>query len=192
MKSIRDVIKRFEQPEGKRMSAEEMVEALKKHPYVKEFCDRHADVTDDMLVRSITDVYETAKEHDQCAQCPGLDRCPNLVKGHRSILYLHGLSIKSSYRSCEKWEAAQAQRRRENLIQSHHIPKEITAASFASFERDPERLDALEAVLEFCRSVEPGTSATRGVYLYGPLGWEKAICSERPQDGWPIAGSLPS
>lgn len=123
---------------------------------------------------------------------PAWDRCPNLVKGHRSILYLHGLSIKSSYRSCEKWEAAQAQRRRENLIQSHHIPKEITAASFASFERDPERLDALEAVLEFCRSVEPGTSATRGVYLYGPLGWEKAICSERPQDGWPIAGSLPS
>ncbi|GAB7388597.1 primosomal protein DnaI [Bacillaceae bacterium] len=147
---------------------------LLKHPYVERFCAENPEVTGEMLFRALTKLYQAVKEYDHCARCPGLERCPNLVPGHRAHLRYYGRLVDHALVPCEKYEAARAQRAREKLIRSHYVPKEIMQATFASMDRDPERLDALNAVMEFCLNVEPGSPSCRGLYLYGPLGVGKS------------------
>lgn len=176
MESLQDILSRMGKGTQEQSDSSEWFESLLQHPYIRSFLkeDDGGNVSDDVLERSLPALYQAAKEYDHCNDCPGLANCPNLVWGHRSELQLNGQMIEPRHAPCPKFLAAEDQRRRERLISSHHVPKDIMQASFADFEMDTERVDALKGVMEFCRSVQPGEGSTRGLYLYGPLGVGKS------------------
>jgi primosomal protein DnaI len=146
------------------------------HPLIAEFSGSHPDLSMPMLERSLSKLDQAIKEQEHCNQCPGLAQCPNLIKGHQAKLVWSGIYIETMHSACTKWKVEQAQKERENLVQSHHIPKEVLTATFQNFIQDAQRFEAFRALMQFCLHVEPGSNGTRmkGIYLYGPLGVGKS------------------
>jgi primosomal protein DnaI len=155
---------------------EEITNLTFRHPLVKELMDAHPELGRDVLERSIVKLDQAIQEQEHCNHCPGLDTCPNLIKGHKALLSWSGTYLETVHTACTKWTTHREQKRRESLIKSHYIPKDVLSASFQNFAHDPKRLDAFKALLEFCLKVEPGSKERKmkGIYLYGPLGVGKS------------------
>lgn len=157
-------------------SLEEIQLQILEHPLIKEFRHDHPEITDDLLDRSLVKLDQAIQEQQNCMNCPGLDNCPNLVKGHKAQLTWSLSYIETVFSPCAKWNHQQEQRRREQLIKSHYIPRDVLAASFQHFDQDPLRFNAFRALMEFCLHVEPGSKQKKmkGIYLYGSLGVGKS------------------
>lgn len=160
----------------KLLSLDEIQKDILNHPLVMELRREHPEITLEILERSLAKLDQAIKENNQCGKCSSLAECPNLMKGHEAKLVWTGAYLELVYTPCPKWIAEQAQKKREKLIQSHYIPREVLTASFQNFEQDPTRFTAFRTLMEFCLQVEPGSNERKmkGIYLYGPLGVGKS------------------
>ncbi|QYY43464.1 primosomal protein DnaI [Aneurinibacillus thermoaerophilus] len=157
-----------------RYSFEEIVNEVTVKPEVIELRKKHPEIETIHIMRSLSRIKQAIDEAGHCRRCPGLAKCPNLLWGHRAELGWTGVSIEVRHTPCKLYMLDRQQKEREKLIRTHHIPKEILAASFASIEGDKERIDAINAVMNFCVTVEPGKPGTKGLYFYGPFGVGKS------------------
>lgn len=152
------------------------------HPAVRSFREKHPEVPREIYRRSQTHLRQMVMEWEQCERCPGLDHCPNLVKGHRSQLHLYGGYLDLRLAPCDKQKAWVEERNRKQLIQSHHIPAEILNATFEQMTWDSKRAEVIEAAMDFCEQFASGRPR-KGLYLYGPFGVGKSrIAGAMAQD----------
>lgn len=159
----------------KRLKAdpERQVRTLLSHPSLQVFVQQHPDIPMDMYRRSLSRLHQYVQEQEHCSRCPGLDRCPNLVQGHRSELSIYAGYLDFCMTPCEKWEAHREQQRRSRLIRSHHIPQDVLTATFESIDVSQKRMPVLEAAIEFCDQFGDHIPR-RGLYFYGPMGVGKS------------------
>lgn len=161
----------------------QQLERLLEHPEIRQWLDEHPEWDKESFVPFLTKVRQYIREKENCLACSGLSVCSNILKGHYANLITYGQMLELTYSPCRFYEQEQELLRRRNLIKSHHIPREIVQASFHQFDKEEGgRMDAFNAVLEFCLKVQPGKDPT-GLYLYGPLGVGKsyllgAACNE--------------
>ncbi|UOE93403.1 primosomal protein DnaI [Alkalihalobacillus sp. LMS39] len=149
---------------------EEMKADLLRNPHIQQFLSSKSTITTDMIERSISALHQYSKELDQCHHCPGLDKCPNLIKGFKPELILRKNYIDLEYAPCDLKIRVDEEKKLQSLIKSLYIPKEIMNAKFDEFDPDnPSRLDASQAAYEFATTVIPGETS-RGLYLYGKFG----------------------
>jgi primosomal protein DnaI len=159
---------------GGKYSFEEIVDEISRRPEVMELCKQHPEIDKTHIVRSLSRIKQTLDEAEHCHRCPGLDACPNLLKGYRALMDWTGTSIEVRHAPCKLYLLDQQQKEREKLIRTHHIPKEILSASFADIEVDAGRSKAIMALLQFCKDVKPGKPGTKGLYFYGLFGVGKS------------------
>lgn len=178
MESLGDLLKQldhFNQTRGG-ISVQERVRRLRLHPIYRRWQEAQSiDVSDEQLNRSLSDVVQFVRENENCERCPGLSKCPNTVRGFRPSLTMGDrgmLGVRMS--KCDKQLAADNQLAKQNLIRSHSIPLEIMQANFQTIERDAGRVEALNAMMEFCLSYRESSLRGRGIFLYGPLGVGKS------------------
>jgi primosomal protein DnaI len=155
-------------------SFEDIVNEVAQRPEVIELRKQHPEIDMTHITRSLTRIKQTLDEAENCRRCPGLAACPNLLTGHQAMMDWTGMSIEVRHTPCQLYVMDRQQKEREKLIRTHHIPKEILSASFADLDTDAERIEAIEAIIQFCMTVEPGKSGTKGLYFYGPFGVGKS------------------
>jgi primosomal protein DnaI len=155
-------------------SFEDIVNEVAQRPEVIELRKQHPEIDMTHITRSLTRIKQTLDEAENCRRCPGLAACPNLLTGHQAMMDWTGMSIEVRHTPCQLYVMDRQQKEREKLIRTHHIPKEILSASFADLDTDAERIEAIEAIIEFCMTVEPGKTGTKGLYFYGPFGVGKS------------------
>lgn len=143
------------------------------HPALRSFQQQHPEVPRELFRRSLVQLRQLVLEREQCDRCPGLDHCPNLVKGHRPDLHLYGGYLDLRLTHCEKQRARDEERNRKQLIKSHYIPAEILHATFEHMSWDSTRVEAIEAAMDFCDRFASGRPE-KGLYLYGPFGVGKS------------------
>ncbi|MFY0542954.1 primosomal protein DnaI [Brevibacillus sp. H7] len=146
---------------------------LRSSAYLKEFHQRHPELTREDLLRALSTVYTAVKEQYWCENCPGLDACPNIVKGHFTKLDLMNGTIVSSIAPCSKQQAREEDLRRQRLMRSYYISEETMQASFDRMEHDDENRQAVAAAIQFCRSLGSGKQV-KGMYVHGPFGVGKS------------------
>jgi len=162
---------------------------LKQTPQVQTLLARHPELPETFWRRSLLRLAQYVQEQRNCQNCPGLKQCPNLVAGHCSEIICQPPFVHLTYRKCPLLRREDLVRQQSSLIRSHYVPDEIMAASFQTIERDLPRLDALNALMEFCLTYEVGKRMP-GIYLYGPLGVGKsrmmgAACRKLAERGIP-------
>ncbi|MFT9848289.1 primosomal protein DnaI [Aneurinibacillus sp. REN35] len=155
-------------------SFDEIVDDIARRPEVIELRKQHPEITTAHIARSLSRINQTIEEAEHCNRCPGLDACPNLLKGHQAMMDWTGVSIEVRHAPCRLYVLDRQQKEREKLIRTHHIPKEILSASFADLDMDAERVKSIRGLLQFCKDVNPGEPGTKGLYLYGPFGVGKS------------------
>ncbi|PTX63189.1 replicative DNA helicase loader DnaI [Melghirimyces profundicolus] len=156
-----------------RMDPKKELETVLSHSDIRAFREKHPEVGDDVFRRSLVQLRQMIREREQCRRCPGLDQCPNLVKGHRPELQWYGGYLDLRLTPCEKRIAHEQEKKRKQLIKSHYIPADIIHATFDKMTWDAGRAEAIEAAMDFCDQFADGRPQ-KGLYLYGPFGVGKS------------------
>nr|MBO2479138.1 primosomal protein DnaI [Bacillota bacterium] len=186
MKSVHQL---FPSAYGGREQLAEKWRQLRETPEVQALLRQYPHLPDAFWQRAVLRLEQFVQEQRNCQRCPGLKQCPNLMAGHRSEVHCQPPYLHLSYRKCPLLRQEELVRQQSALIRSHYVPEEILSASFETIERDLPRLDALNAVMEFCLTYEVGKRMP-GIYLYGPLGVGKsrmmgAACRSLAERGIP-------
>ncbi|WP_126425567.1 primosomal protein DnaI [Brevibacillus marinus] len=156
------------------LSPEQQLEHMSRSSgYLQEFQQRFPQLSREDYLRALPTVYQAVKEHSWCENCPGLADCPNLVKGHYTVLDVQVGQVVGALAACSKQIAYEEAQRRRRLIRSYYVSEETMAATFESMKLDQYNRTAAMASFRFSREVVPGDKG-KGLYLHGPFGVGKS------------------
>ncbi|MBA4601641.1 primosomal protein DnaI [Thermoactinomyces mirandus] len=149
-------------------------EAIMNHPYVVKFLlNNQEEITQSQLRPFLSKLNQYIRELDHCKECPGLEKCPNLMRGHYPSLQAYAGNLDITMKQCTKLHNYYTEQNRKKLIQCHVMPKEVQVATFNAIEIDNNRLKAIDLAIEFCNQYIAGSKAG-GLYLYGAFGVGKS------------------
>ncbi|MBE3594095.1 MAG: ATP-binding protein [Candidatus Carbobacillus altaicus] len=116
-----------------------------------------------------TDFLRYQQEAHHCANCPGLEKCPNAPQGHRSRPYVDDTrQLFFTYEPCSLYLNAQDMRRRVSLFQTLQIPTSLAGVRFRDIKRDEHNVTAIRHALKFVSEFDARGGI--GLYVYGPFG----------------------
>jgi len=179
MESLGDLLRSWElAPYAKRV--EEKKRELLADPLVVKLRELHPDLTDELIVRDMIRVSQYVKEHRQCSDCPGLERCPNELAGHSTSLDVQkvGGAVYLIDRKvpCKKYVNKQMNDRIRQRIRSFYVDERALREEYSleqMLTSDRERVKAVEKVAEYIVNVQERGLGSRGLYLYGKFGTGK-------------------
>ncbi|MGG3941315.1 primosomal protein DnaI [Peribacillus psychrosaccharolyticus] len=130
-------------------------------------------VTNEMVEKSLVKLYEfTTQSKHNCEKCPTLGECKNVLKGYQPRLIIQGNSLDLQYDMCPRKAVDDDKKKREKLIQSLYVPRDILSASIRDFyqtDSSAGRMDAAEKATIFATEYEAGKKQ-KGLYLHGQFG----------------------
>ncbi|PYI53849.1 primosomal protein DnaI [Paenibacillus flagellatus] len=162
--------------------AEEKTKRLLNDPLVQKLRADHPEIDDRTLKISMNRLYQYVTEQRNCAQCPGLDKCPNDFEGHYTRLsvetingnpYIHDQSV-----PCSKLLAKQSMDAIRSRIRSFYIDDRALTQGYSIDEIvdiDPERVEAVGSLLRYIRKTQAEGLQKEGLYLVGPFGTGKTF-----------------
>ncbi|MBU9714172.1 primosomal protein DnaI [Evansella tamaricis] len=153
---------------------QEITKEVLKNPRVQSFLSSKPEITSEQLNRGINELFQYQTQWNNCDKCPGLDACPNIMKGYQPFLSLYRNDLHLEYQMCPLLRKDNTRKRQASLIQSLYIPKEMTTATFDDVHEDNTRAKAISKAMEFTVHVNPGESG-QGLFVYGPFGVGKTF-----------------
>ncbi|HEU5139609.1 MAG TPA: primosomal protein DnaI [Bacillales bacterium] len=152
----------------------ERYEKLKKkvtnHGGVREFLTAHPELTENAVDRGMAKFYEFARQSVNCDHCPGLEACPNVMKGYQPHLFVNRGQVEIRYERCPLKQKADEAQRQKSMFQSLYEPKEVLEASMDKLDLSQGgRLKAIQAAKTFVQHYEAGRTS-KGLYVYGGFG----------------------
>jgi primosomal protein DnaI len=140
-------------------------------PAIREFAEHHPDIDSAAWSRSLSRLYQFVEEQKHCAHCPGLEKCPNMMKGYRPKLVNDKGTPSLTFTSCPLLEERESKQRQSELIRSYYVPKDILQATFESIDKeDGGRQQALKAAGDFLKTYLENPEEAKGLYLCGQFG----------------------
>ena len=148
-----------------------LFEKVMADPRIDAFRQANPNVQDRAFMKALPKLVEFLEGLELCATCPGLDRCPSILKGYQPSLSLDKGSIEVVYHPCALKIKADREKRQSELIHSLYVPKDALNATFKTITKDyPGRLDALDAAGRFVQQYLQKPIEAKGLYIYGPFG----------------------
>ncbi|MBA4601859.1 hypothetical protein [Thermoactinomyces mirandus] len=113
---------------------DKQAKTIMKHPYVVKFLlDNQEEITPSQLRPFLSKLNQYIRELDHCKECPGLEKCPNLMRGYYPSLKVYAGNL-ITMNQCTKLQNYHMEQNRKKLIQCHVIPKEVKVATFNTIE----------------------------------------------------------
>jgi primosomal protein DnaI len=181
MESLSDLLKSL--PDGSfRRKAEEKAREVLADPAIMKFRAKYPFVDDAALRLNLNRLYQHVTDLGNCAQCPGLDRCPNDMTGHYTMLHaedLNGITyIHEEKVSCKKFVTRQSELAIRSRIHSFHIDEQalLEGYSFGNIvEKDLERAESVRNINRYINLTTEEGLQKRGLYLVGAFGTGKTF-----------------
>lgn len=150
---------------------QKLADSLVKNKRIQLFLSAHPDVTEDIFFKNIPRFFQYTSERANCDRCPGLDRCPNMLKGYQPNLVYEKESVTVTFAECPLKKARDQQKRQTELIKSFYVPQDILKATFQTIDTsDSGRHDALKGAKDFVKAYIDNPKDVKGLYLYGKFG----------------------
>lgn len=162
--------------------AEHKTKQLLDDPLVQRLRANYPELDDRTIKVNMNRLYQYVTEHRNCSNCPGLERCPNDFEGHYTMLsvetagdttFLHDRKV-----SCKKLIAKETQDAIRDRIRSFYIDNTALTHGYSTDEIvdiDPERVEAVGAILKYIRRTQAEGLQKEGLYLVGPFGTGKTF-----------------
>ncbi|WP_044640857.1 primosomal protein DnaI [Risungbinella massiliensis] len=174
-------IQHFTKPDPKaKINRSKQLNLLLQYPAIRSFLAEHPEVTRSQLDRHYHQLMHLVTEQEQCNHCPGLAKCPNMMKGHTPKLMEYAGYLEVRMTPCQKKLREEEWNKQKDLFKSMHIPMDITSSSLDQIDFTKGRAKAIAAAFDFCEQFSQGKLPSKGLFLHGPLGVGKSI----------IAGSI--
>lgn len=144
------------------------------HPKVVELREKYPDHFPKMHQG---DLKQYILEQTNCQNCPGLEVCPNMMKGHRlTVVDDEEFGPQFEANPCTLHENWYRQQMIKKHVKSHHVPDYILNSTFKDLELDAGRKAAIAAAMKFCKDFERGKTV-KGLYFFGDMGVGKSAIS---------------
>ncbi|WP_326938296.1 primosomal protein DnaI [Alkalihalobacillus alcalophilus] len=169
MRTIQSAFNQWDDGGNLDKKLEQAKSELLKDPIVQKALIKKPELTEETLEQGLIKLFEYQKERHHCEQCPGLEKCPNMMQGYQPELVISRGHLDLTYHACSLKAHEVERRKRNDLIKSLYIPREIFEADFQTIDFDGERADAIAEAIEFAGNVNPGEDPM-GLYLYGRFG----------------------
>ena len=158
-------------------------------PLVAAWIAAHPRLGRETLEKNVTRLYQYAKEAKACANCPGLDRCPNDLPGHYTKLVVTGgaepgdpaaapASIADYKVPCGLQRAKESQDAVRARIRSFYVDEKALRQEYSPEEivsRDKRRAAAVEKVIRYVLRTRDEGLQPIGLYLQGDFGTGKTF-----------------
>lgn len=151
-----------------------MKQAILDDPHIRAFCAEH-EVDEKMIDRSLARLYEYTTQTKGCEGCPGLSQCINMMEGYEPELFINRTVIDIRYNRCPTKIQHEENKKRNEMVKSYYIPKEILQATFADLDdEDPVRVEAIATAIQYVEDFVPGETSD-GLYIHGGFGVGKTF-----------------
>lgn len=174
MEKINDTLKKLGANSSFQERYQKMKQEVLKNPDVRTFLREQEEyLTSEMMEIGMIKLYEYANQSKECNKCPNLGSCINVMKGYHPKLVIIRGRIDIQYDRCPRKVMEENKKKKEKLIQSLYVPKDILEASFNQMDIGQDRADAVRAAINFVKQYEPGKKQ-KGLYFYGEFGVGKS------------------
>lgn len=182
MESIGDVLKGMASSASGSIleRAEARFQALLAHPELQTWMAAQPAIADEELRRHMNSLYQLVRDRQHCAQCPGLEQCPNDFPGHCTTVDVKlidgSAELLESRQPCAKWTANQAEMQLKKRVRSFYVAGALLQTDYSASEMislDLERAPAVSQLLKYVLHVQENGLTNKGLYLYGPFGTGK-------------------
>lgn len=182
MESLSQVLKQW--PGGREMTkkADELLRELMAEPLVRQFRSQHPELDDSLVRLNLNRVYQYVKEHRNCSNCPGLDRCPNDFEGHYTLLDVESPSgqpqLNDRKVACKLQLARDSENRVRSRVRSFYVDERALEQGYSADEimrKDAERIKAVGQMMRYIDQTRESGLQTKGLYLAGKFGTGKTF-----------------
>ena len=179
MEPIGDALKRVVNAPALAARYDELRKEVLANNDVQQFLEEHADEVDKQVVeRSLNKLYEYTTASHQCADCPSLNGCINVMKGFEPKLTLNQGLIDVTYIRCPRKIVDDEKRAVNQMLDGLYMPKDVMAATLSDVDlfHDNSRLDIVDKAGRFITEYEEtGKLPEKGLYIHGPFGTGKSF-----------------
>ncbi len=156
-----------------------LVEDIFQHVEIQQFLQENQLTREDEIVqRSTSRLFEYINSSHDCAQCPSLSQCKNVMSGYTPRLVLKNDRIDLQYEPCSTYVQERQIEEAKEMLSSLHMPKDVLQARLQHIDMfyDDSRVRVIRAARDFVASVQKtGTLPSKGMYIYGPFGVGKSF-----------------
>lgn len=161
---------------------EEKTKRILNDPLIQKLLAQHPEIDERTLKVHMNRLYQYVTEYGNCKNCPGLDLCPNDYQGHYTRLsvetingqtYIHDQKV-----SCKKFVAKRTQDAVRSRIRSFYVDDRALTHGYSTAEIvdiDPDRVLAVDRILDYISKTEEEGLQKKGLYLVGPFGTGKTF-----------------
>lgn len=182
MESLSHLLKSLPDSEWKR-KAEVKIQGVLADPLIAKFRQKYSFVDDYAIKINMNKLYQHVSEFKNCSNCPGLDKCPNDMTGHYTIISAESVEGQAAFIheekvSCKKFIAKGQQDAISSRIRTFHVDPRMISRSFSFgdiLETDLDRAKAVMQINDYVNlTIEEGLQP-RGLYLSGSFGTGKTF-----------------
>ncbi|CAG7616772.1 Primosomal protein DnaI [Paenibacillus solanacearum] len=162
--------------------AEEKLQQVASHPLVTKLRAKHPELDHETMKLNLNKLHQYVTEYGNCTQCPGLDRCPNDLEGHYTLLSVERgddrTRVFDQKVACKKFLAKSTQDAVRSRIRSFYVDERALSQGYSSLEildKDPEREEAVGQVIDYIFKMREDGLQKNGLYLAGQLGTGKTF-----------------
>jgi primosomal protein DnaI len=181
LESLGQVLKQIKGPSFLRKS-QDIADELLRDPIVKELRAEHPEMDETRLRANLPRLYQYVNDRRNCANCPGLEKCPNDFEGHYSKLELvtqNGqLELVERKAPCSLQVAKRNADQIKRRIRSFYVDERALQEGYNEVEimgKDRLRAPAVNQVFRYIREVKEEGLSTKGLYLFGSFGTGKTF-----------------
>ncbi|SEC66704.1 primosomal protein DnaI [Paenibacillus sp. GP183] len=181
MESLSNLLKSMPNSEWRKI-AEAKVNLVLNDPLIHNFRQKHPEVDDYTLKINMNKLYQHVTENKNCANCPGLELCPNDMQGHYTLLDAEILNgrpfVHEEKVACKLFTAKQMQDAISNRIHTFHVDPHVFSRAYSYgdiLEKDLDRAKAVDQINHYVeKTIDNGLQNT-GLYLVGSFGTGKTF-----------------
>jgi len=181
MESMSDVLRSMNNP-ALRKRSRDLEQSLLNHPLVKQLQAEHPELDDSRLRLHLSRLYQYVEESRNCANCPGLENCPNDFQGHYSKLTVETVSgmpeLYERKTACRLKVAKDNQDGIRKRIRSFYVDERVLNEGYDEIDimgKDPRRAPAVNQLFRYIENAKENGLSPRGLYMFGSFGTGKTF-----------------
>lgn len=162
--------------------ADEKLQQVAMDPLIVKLRQKYPELDHQTMKLNLNKLHQYVTEYNNCSNCPGLDRCPNDLEGHYSILTIEPAEERTRVHdqkvACKKFIARSTQDAVRSRIRSFYVDERALSEGYSSLEildKDPEREEAVGQVIDYIFRVRESGLQSTGLYLAGHFGTGKTF-----------------
>ncbi|HEX7057380.1 MAG TPA: primosomal protein DnaI [Bacilli bacterium] len=181
MKSLAEILKQFPAA-AYAGNMEQKIAQILNAPEVKKLRAQYPELDEQILLRNINKLYQYVTEYRNCANCPGVDQCPNEFPGHYTRLSVELVNgepqLVERKVACKKWLAHQAREAVRKRVRSFYVDERALDEGCnieEIVEIDRDRAEAVGKIISYMIATRDNGLQPKGLFLTGGFGTGKTF-----------------